>query len=195
MKQLMDAPRRKAHVARLVRVGAIWASLATAGCRSIHEAARDGDVAAVEKMLARGCDPNARSWRNSRPLLEAASGGHLDVVKLLVEKGADVNQQGDCWLAPLHLAAHNGHVEVVCYLLEHGADVSLFGHDKPLHMAVRGGHVNIARILLEHKADVNAKGMDGATALDVASESGLADMAAFLLKSGAVRTQRGEHAE
>ena len=129
MKQLMDASRRKAHVARLVRVGAIWASLATVGCRSIHEAARDGDVA------------------------------------------------------------------VVCYLLEHGADVSLFGHDKPLHMAVRGGHVNIARILLEHKADVNAKGMDGATALDVASASGLADMAAFQLKSGAVRTQRGEHAE
>jgi ankyrin repeat protein len=169
--------------------------LASTGCRSLHRAAREGDAAAVERLLARGRDPNERSWRNSRPLLEAAAGGHLAVVKLLVEKGADVNQQGDCWLGPLHLAAYGGHADVVTYLLERGADVSLFGHDKPLHMAARGGHVNVARILLEHKADVNAKGMDEATALDVASESGQADVAAFLLRSGAVRTQRGAQAE
>jgi len=50
------------------------------GCQSINNAAQEGDIATVEKLLNRGRDPNKRNWRNSRPLL-AATAEHNPLVK------------------------------------------------------------------------------------------------------------------
>lgn len=126
----MSAPIPKRLVSVLTAVVIAVGGLA-AGCKPIHEASSQGDVATVEKLLRRGVDPSKKNWQNSTPLHEAARGGHLDVVKVLIHNGADVNRGGDTYQKPLHVAAQAGHPEVVTYLLAHGAETSKVLHGGP----------------------------------------------------------------
>ena len=57
----------------------------------IHDAAKAGDLAAVQAQLDAGVDVNAKDWLGGTALLEAAIKGHKEVVELLIAKGADVN--------------------------------------------------------------------------------------------------------
>ncbi|NIQ41119.1 MAG: hypothetical protein GTN85_03450, partial [Pseudomonas stutzeri] len=56
----------------------------------LHDAAGDGDVAAVKRLLALGHAINARDENEATPLHWAAYGGHAEVVRLLIARGADV---------------------------------------------------------------------------------------------------------
>ena len=50
-----------------------------------------GDPAAVEALLDRGADVDAKDIDGRTALMLAIQNGHLDVVKALIAKGADVN--------------------------------------------------------------------------------------------------------
>ena len=78
----------------------------------IHDAAKDGDLAAVQAQLDAGVDVNAKDWLGGTALLEAAIKGHKEVVELLIAKGADVNAKDKYGKTPLYLAAERGHKEV-----------------------------------------------------------------------------------
>ena len=93
------------------------------GAGNIHEAAREGKVARVTKLLA--ADPelvNARDIRSRwTPLQWAVYGGHKDVAQLLLEKGADVNVDMGTPATPLDMAAQQGDEEMVALLRKHAA--------------------------------------------------------------------------
>ncbi len=58
----------------------------------LHFAAGDGDLAAVQTLVAEGRDVNATdSDLALTPLHYAAAGEHIDVVRFLIANGADVN--------------------------------------------------------------------------------------------------------
>ena len=107
----------------------------------IHDAARTGDVAKINSLLAANSSlVNAKDSYGQTPLFQASAYGRLDVVKLLLGKGAAVNfvshdsAEGDepgC--TPLLLAAENGHVEIVKLLLEKGADVNAKASYNTIH--------------------------------------------------------------
>ena len=78
----------------------------------IHDAAKVGDLAAVQAQLDAGVDVNAKDWLGGTALLEAAIKGHKEVVELLIAKGADVNAKDKYGKTPLYLAAERGHKEV-----------------------------------------------------------------------------------
>ena len=69
------------------------------------QAARAGDVGAVEQLLQQGGDANQAGSEGERALHWAADRGHLAVLRLLLERGADVNAADCDGLSALHYAA------------------------------------------------------------------------------------------
>ena len=100
---------------------------------ALFEAARAGDVRAIEAALAAGAGVNATSRYDVTPLIFAASNGRLDAVKVLVARGANVNAQDTFYRSRAGaMAIGNGHVEVAVFLLQNGWDggadfLTLFG--------------------------------------------------------------------
>jgi len=144
------------------------------GWTDLHDAAYDGDVERVRKLLKEGKNPNIKDEYGNTPLHIAASKGRVDVARLLLKHGADPNVQNEYGWTPLHGAASEGYVEVVKLLLEHGANPnagSIHG-DTPLHIAAYWGHVAVVKLLLEHGADPTIKNRGGKTPLDLAREAG-----------------------
>ena len=99
------------------------------------EAAANGRVHQLERLLKSGADIGYCLGDGMTALHLAAGGGHNDAVELLIRHGADVNARspfsGDIRASgslPMHLAARGGYVEIVQFLLRHKADSSgLFG--------------------------------------------------------------------
>src|SRR4051812_43297940 len=62
----------------------------------LHSAAREGELAAVESLLAAGTDVNAREPGDHTYAMHwAAAAGELDVVRTLADAGGDVIGSGD----------------------------------------------------------------------------------------------------
>ena len=73
----------------LITVLLLFISL-PANAGPLHEAAKGGNTAEMQSILAGGADVN-ESDGIATPLYLAVSGNHVEAVKLLIAKGADVN--------------------------------------------------------------------------------------------------------
>ncbi|EFJ52604.1 hypothetical protein VOLCADRAFT_115565 [Volvox carteri f. nagariensis] len=97
----------------------------TAGPRTLHELAGEGDVSAVASMLDAGEAIDGRDETGCTALHFAADRGHVEVTRLLIQAGADLNAQDADGQTPLHYAAITEHREVYDLLVESGADISI----------------------------------------------------------------------
>lgn len=86
------------------------------------EAARAGDLAAVERLLAAGADPDQHDRHRNTALIFAARDGHLEMARALIAAGASVNWADGEKVTPLILAAHKNHPALARLLLDSGAD-------------------------------------------------------------------------
>ncbi len=134
--------------------------LGSAGCfprpqNAICDAAARGDVAAIDRLIAQGTDPNlgAKS-RAFTPLVWAARAGQVGAIRVLVAHGADLNAPagGNGWV-PLQHALHKGQTEAALALLNLGADVSGGLGQGALAMAAGYGNVGVTEALLERGVD------------------------------------------
>ena len=137
---------------------------------ALYQAARDGDVAEVRRLIASGADLNGADGTvfGSTALHLAALFGHVDCVRVLVEGGASVDKRTQFGCTPLHLAAEREHCEIVTYLLEKGASVNSRDDrlgQTPLHCASSAA---VAKELLRWGADPNMRDDYGETPIDVA---------------------------
>ena len=116
----------------------VVALLATAGCNregvtELMQAAKQGDVAAVERQIAEGVDVNQRSDYGWTALMFACREGHKDAAERLLAAGANPNLVSDriavATTAPypassaLREAIDNGHVDIATLLLDVGASI------------------------------------------------------------------------
>lgn len=116
---------------------------------------------AVQTMIEKGEDINARSKNGWTPLFAAAYVGQADTVRMLLDKGADMNVEVAGWPL-LHAAARSGDVETIRLLIDKGLDVNTKNKDgkTPLYIVQTAKHphkVEAIKLLIEKGADVNAK--------------------------------------
>jgi hypothetical protein len=85
-------------------------------------AARLGDVARAQALVAGGAAVDAPDWRGYTPLMWASAAGHLETVRFLLEKGAQVDSRAADGTTALILASGNGAIEIVRLLLARRAN-------------------------------------------------------------------------
>ncbi|XP_064384751.1 uncharacterized protein LOC135333672 isoform X2 [Halichondria panicea] len=154
----------------------------------IHDAARAGDLSALQDAIKRGDDVNSVDEDEWTPLMEAASEGHTDCVRELLSSGAMVDLASKDGWTPLYWAAYGGHADCVRELLSSGAVVDLADKvgNTSLYVAAREGHTDCVRELLSSGAVVDLANKDGDTPLYVVASYGHTDCVRELLSSGAV---------
>jgi len=127
--------------------------------RAIYEAAQEGDIEVIDRLLQAGANVNAAVGGDGSPLIAAARAGHLAVVKHLLDRGADPNMPvyGDG--APLLAAAEKGKTAVVSLLLDRGANIELVvpGDENALIQASGSGRLDAVKLLVARGANVNAR--------------------------------------
>ena len=171
------------------------------GKTGLYYASRKGSKSAVSALLHHGADSNKAGKDGSTPLMAASYKGFKDIVELLLKYKAQVNDRHKKGTTALYLASDKGHTEVVRILLENGADPNLteFGSAKwsPLMVACSKGHTNIVQLLLQHKPEVDHQGVDGKTALHIASMYNYGEIVKALVEAKAnitLTTRKGQTA-
>jgi hypothetical protein len=110
----------------------------------LARSACEGDVVAMDRLLAAGADPNASvpssvlltgmtngamtpgasgEVHQTTPLCMAAQNGRLEAARLLLDAGADPSRADGHGVTSLMMAARSGHTEVLRLLLAQGAAV------------------------------------------------------------------------
>ena len=141
------------------------------------QAAGQGDLATLQRLLAAGCDVNgAHPVHGNTALYNACFVDRADVVKLLVAGGADPNHRMT-YHSPVDGRVEEGLVAlmlarspaVVSALLEAGANPNV--HDAigrtPLMRVVLSASVDAVDLLLAAGADPTVRNQAGLTAADI----------------------------
>lgn len=145
------------------------------------EAIRQGDVAAVRKLLDGGASANAKYRYDRSALSFAADRGSLEIVTLLLERGAAVDAQDTYYrMTPISAAALKGHVEILKALL---AKATPEAQADALFPALQGRQPGVVSTVL---ASRTFSARDLSQALGIAEQMGEAPVAAVLKTAGAV---------
>lgn len=160
---------------------------------SIFQAAAQGDLGTLQKLVDQGADVNQKQTDGATPLILAAQKNHMPLVRYLVECKADTACATKVGGTALNRAAENGNDEMVAFLLDHGTPIG----NLALIVAAREGHLPIVERLIQAGADPNVQQAWGYTPLMMAAREGYLDVVRHLLENGAnvkTRNKGGETA-
>lgn len=162
---------------------------------SLWDAAMNGTISDVEKLLASGINPN--EYEEESALHAAAQKDDVAIAKLLLKHGANIHAKSyESGWTPLHQAAAWGHIEIAQLLVEHGAKVNeqaqpisqdvYVTHETPLHVAANAQQIEMVTFLVKKGADVNAQSASVGcyTPLHCAIAAGDAEIASYLIAHG-----------
>lgn len=152
--------------------------------KTLLNATRDCDLAAVQRSLGWGADTEDKDDFDGTPLHCAAIMDQTDIAALLIRYGADVNVGNNGRGTPL---AEVGKKETALLLLAHGADLNARNREgwTPLYCAAYWGKTEVAQVLLAHGADPKSRTDTGATPLHAAAAMDGTEIAELLLAKGA----------
>lgn len=141
--------------------------------KALSAAARAGNLAEIDRLLADGVHPDMRYDLKTSPLMLVSQRGFSDLTLRLLLEGANPNQTGNDEYIPLFYAIQYGHNDIAAMLLLGGMNLyrtpKTYSKSKtPLDLAAQYGRPEIVRLLLSsiHRGErVNDTGRDGKTAL------------------------------
>ncbi|XP_064545202.1 protein TANC2 isoform X2 [Drosophila montana] len=160
----------------------------SSGELALTAAARHGCMDAVNILMSRGAQIDARNRQGYTALWLAVKEGHWSVVEQLLQRGALLDEPlGQARKTPLMIAAEEGHLELLELLLARGATLEAEDHEgfTALSWACLRGHLAAARCLIEHGCNRQHEDHKGRTALDLAAYQGAASLVLYLLEQGA----------
>jgi ankyrin repeat protein len=188
-------------IVRLVVLLAIAAAtLSAAADTRLAEAAKRGDRAAVQTLVAAHADLNAPDAEGATAAHWAAENDDLAVMDALIRGGARLDAANRLGVPPITLAARNGSAPMLEKLLRAGVDPNATAGqgETALMTAARTGRADAVRTLVEWGADPNAvEQWRGQTALMWAVGEGHLEAARVLIDYGAdlgVRSTAGSDA-
>ncbi len=157
------------------------------GNTALHYAAEWGLESAVQKLLEKGADPNARNANGETPIFSAAENDNTNILSLLAKEGADISIRDHLGSTPLHIAVRWNALNEVPELIKMGISVNTqnISGQTPLSEAVIVGNVEMAELLLQNGANPNSSDTDGKTILSVAIQTQQIPVIKLLLNQGA----------
>ena len=139
----------------------------------------------IEKLLARGFDPNTPNEKGVPGLLVAIqSPSPKSAMVLAKHPRTNLNATNQHDETALMLAAISNQLELAKVLIERGADVNKSGWT-PLHYAATHGHREMMRLLIEHDAYIDSEAANGTTPLMMAAATTSPLAVKLLLEEGA----------
>ena len=166
----------------------IFSSIGYAAGAPLHEAAKNGDIDQINRLIENGTPIDVIDENSNTPLYIAVGQGHKQGAELLILKGANVNAV--CWrgYTPLHwsVAALGGQKELAELLIAKGANVDAVDlkGKTPLVHAAYSGYKELAELLISNGANVNAIDNKGRSPLDWANYSRHKDLVDLLTRHG-----------
>ncbi len=143
------------------------------------------DYSTVQKMLARGFDPNTKNADGQVLLYLAIREPAPNVAKTLMNSPkTNLNARNKTLETPLMIAALSGQNEFVDALIKRNGDVNSPGWT-PLHYAATKGHIQVMKTLLDNYAYIDAQSPNKTTPLMMAAMYGTPEAVQLLLDEGA----------
>jgi uncharacterized protein len=154
----------------------------------VADAAQNGDLATVKKLIQEKADVNVQQADGATALQWAAYRNDTALADLLIAAGADVKKANREGATPMYLASLRGSAPMLDRLLKAGANPNEAGPqgETALMLASRTGNLDAMKVLLDHKADVNGKEeLRGTTPLMWAASESHPDAVKLLIEHGA----------
>ena len=180
-------PEGREELARPVQQAkAARAPISPALEEALVEAAGDGDLGTLSRILDMGLSPDMPVRGDGTPLIVAAQAGQTEAVTMLLGRGADIDRPVDGDGNPLIAAAAAGRLDMVRLLVARGADVEAMtvSDENALMQASYRGSEDVVRFLIAQGADVNSRS-GSRTPLSMARRGGHARIEALLRQAGA----------
>jgi hypothetical protein len=153
----------------------------------LHNAAANGDVKTMGKIIDGGADINEDNSFHGKPIYHASGSCRVEAVRLLLDKGAVLDS--DCLLS----AAYNGCNEVIKLLIERGADINYKNKngETALVEGIYRCRVEAVRLLLDRGAAIEGK------CIYLAAHNGCNEIIKLLIERGSgadvnYKTARGD---
>ncbi|KAK6827193.1 heterokaryon incompatibility protein-domain-containing protein [Apiospora arundinis] len=152
---------------------------------ALAEAAEQGQMAEIVRLVKAGADPNGTSCE-ARPLILASKEGHTKAVEVLIDCNAKVDLVGERDETAVTCSASSGYVDIVKILHKHGANIDhLDEENRPaIWHAAWEGQEKAVRLLIDLGAKKDIPDVVSRTPLWVASERGHMGVVEALLEHG-----------
>lgn len=137
------------------------------GATALHFAALSGRANAVEVLVRRGADLDARDETGTTPLHDAGILGKSETIGILARRGADLDARDEKGKTPLHDAARFGSPKGIERLAALGADLGARDDrgDTALHYAPTGAGPRAIGVFVAAGGEIDAKDSNGRTPL------------------------------